>query len=99
MGVKGAPLFFKVVLPAASVGIFHGLKMSCGTAFFILIAAEMIGASNGLGWMVYNAQTNYQIPKLFATTVVISLLGLTLNYLFTKLEHKIISWKVDSPEF
>jgi NitT/TauT family transport system permease protein len=99
MGVKGTELFFKVVLPAASVGIFHGLKTSCGTAFFILIAAEMIGASNGLGWLVFNAQTNYQIPKLFATTVVISVLGLTLNYLFTRLEHKIISWKEESPEY
>lgn len=99
MGVKGAELFFKVVLPAASVGIFHGLKTSCGTAFFILIAAEMIGASSGLGWLVFNAQTNYQIPKLFATTVVISALGLTLNYLFTRLEHRLISWKEDTPEY
>lgn len=99
MGVKGAELFFKVVLPAASVGIFHGLKTSCGTAFFILIAAEMIGASTGLGWLVFNAQTNYQIPKLFATTVVISVLGLTLNYLFARLERKVISWKEDAPEY
>ncbi|MCE5284400.1 MAG: hypothetical protein LLG02_00930 [Pelosinus sp.] len=36
---------------------------------------------------------------LFATTVVISALGLTLNYLFTRLEHRIISWKEDSPEY
>lgn len=99
MGVKGAQLFFKVVLPAASVGIFHGLKTSCGTAFFILIAAEMIGASTGLGWLVFNAQTNYQIPKLFATTVVISVLGLTLNYLFARLERKVINWKEDAPEY
>jgi len=99
MGVGGKEMFFKVVLPAASPGIFHGLKTSCATAFFMLIAAEMIGASSGLGWLVFNAQNNYQIPKLFATTVTISALGLTLNYLFTKLEHKLVSWKESTPEY
>jgi len=99
MGISGKEMFFKVVLPAASPGIFHGLKTSCATAFFMLIAAEMIGASSGLGWLVFNAQSNYQIPKLFATTVTISALGLSLNYLFTKLEHKLISWKESAPEY
>jgi len=99
MGISGKEMFFKVVLPAASPGIFHGLKTSCATAFFMLIAAEMIGASSGLGWLVFNAQNNYQIPKLFATTVTISALGLSLNYLFTLLEHKVVSWKESTPEY
>ncbi len=99
MGVKAADMFFKVVLPAASPGIFHGLKTSCNTAFFMLIAAEMIGASSGLGWLVFNAQNNYQIPKLFATTVTISILGLSLNYLFSELERRVIIWKENAPEY
>ncbi|WP_094606699.1 Putative aliphatic sulfonates transport permease protein SsuC [Sporomusa silvacetica DSM 10669] len=99
MGVKAVDMFFKVVLPAASPGIFHGLKTSCNTAFFMLIAAEMIGASSGLGWLVFNAQNNYQIPKLFATTVTISALGLSLNYLFTELERRIINWKESEPDY
>lgn len=99
MGINRKEMFYKVVLPAASPGIFHGVKTSCSTAFFMLIAAEMIGASSGLGWLVFNAQNNYQIPKLFATTVTISALGLTLNYLFTKLEHKLVGWKESTPEY
>jgi NitT/TauT family transport system permease protein len=99
MGVNAVDMFFKVVLPAASPGIFHGLKTSCNTAFFMLIAAEMIGASSGLGWLVFNAQNNYQIPKLFATTVTISILGLSLNYLFSELEKRIINWQESEPEY
>ena len=99
MGVKGNKLFFKVVLPAASPGIFHGLKTSVGVAFFMLIAAEMIGASSGLGWLVWNAQTNYQISKLFAATIAISALGLSLNYLFAKLERRIINWQEETPQY
>ena len=95
-GAKITTLFFKVVLPAALPGIFHGLKMSAGTAFFMLIAAEMIGASSGLGWLVWNAQVNFQIPRLFAATVVISLLGLAINALFEVLEAKLTGWKQQS---
>ncbi len=93
MGTGLFTLFFKVILPAAAPGIFTGLKMGSGTAFFILIAAEMIGASRGLGWMVWNAQTNFQIPQLFAATVVISILGLILNRLFVLLERYLLGWR------
>jgi NitT/TauT family transport system permease protein len=99
MGVTGLTLFFKVILPAASPNIFHGLRTSCSVAFFMLIAAEMIGASSGLGWLVFNAQNNYQISKLFATTVTISVLGLTLNYLFGEVENRFLIWKEKPPEY
>lgn len=99
LGVSGRQLFFKVILPAASPNIFHGVRTSCGVAFFMLIAAEMIGASSGLGWLVLNAQINYQIPKLFAATIMISALGLLLNYLFGILEEKLLSWKENTPQF
>ena len=59
----------------------------------MLIAAEMMGASKGLGWLVWNAQVNYQIPKLYAGTVLISILGLTINGLFKLWEKRILVWK------
>jgi NitT/TauT family transport system permease protein len=93
MGTGIVTLFFKVILPAAAPGIFNGLKMGSGTAFFMLIAAEMIGASRGLGWLVWNAQTNFQIPQMFAATVVISVLGLLLQNLFVLLERLLLGWR------
>lgn len=98
MGAKRLTIFRKVVFPSSLPYIFTGIKMSSGIAFFMLIAAEMIGASRGLGWLVWNAQTNYQIPVLYAATVVISLLGLVINGLFRLLERKIVKWK-DSVSF
>lgn len=99
MGVAGRDLFFKVILPAASPNIFHGLRTACSVAFFMLIAAEMVGASSGLGWLVFNAQNNYQIPKLFATTLTIAGLGLSLNALFGILEQRLLSWKERTAEY
>jgi NitT/TauT family transport system permease protein len=93
MGIGLPTLFCKVILPAASPGIFTGLKMGSGTAFFMLIAAEMIGASSGLGWLVWNAQINFQIPKLFAATAVISVLGMILNLLLALAEKRLLGWR------
>ncbi len=97
MGIGLPTLFWKVILPAASPGIFTGLKMGSGTAFFMLIAAEMIGASSGLGWLVWNAQINFQIPKLFAATAVISVLGMILNTLLVMAEKRLLGWRVSLP--
>ncbi len=93
MGAQRPVLFLKVVLPSAMPYIFTGLKMSSGTAFFMLIAAEMIGASKGLGWLVLNAQINYMIPRLFSATVLICSLGLILNNLLKLIEKRVINWK------
>jgi NitT/TauT family transport system permease protein len=96
MGTGLVTLFFRVILPASSPGIFHGLKMGSSTAFFMLIAAEMIGASRGLGWMVWNAQINFQMPQLFAATVLISALGILLSFVVGALEARFTGWKQKS---
>jgi NitT/TauT family transport system permease protein len=93
MGANVPTLIFKVILPGASPMIFNGLKTGCGTAFFMLIAAEMVGASAGLGWLVWNAQITYQIPKLFAATVAISALGLILSGMFALVEKRTLAWR------
>lgn len=99
MGVVGSNLFFKVIFPASLPGIFHGLRTACSVAFFMLIAAEMVGASSGLGWLVFNAQNNYQIPKLFATTFTIAALGLSLNGLFGLVERRLLNWKETTADY
>lgn len=93
MGADRKTLLLKVVLPAAAPSVFTGLKIGSGTAFFMLIAAEMIGASSGLGWLVWNAQVNYQIPRLFAATVTISVLGLIINWIFIRVERRLLAWQ------
>ena len=89
-------LFYKVVLPGAAPLIFSGLRSSVGTAFLMLIAAEMIGASKGLGWLILNAQNNYNINKLYAAAITIALLGILITKLLVLLERIIITWKEDS---
>ncbi|MFL0196742.1 ABC transporter permease [Clostridium sp. WILCCON 0269] len=96
MATPKISLFYKVVLPGAAPSIFLGLRSAMSTACLMLIAAEMIGASKGLGWLILNAQTNYNINRLYAAAMVIAVLGLALIRLLALLEHSIITWKEDS---
>jgi NitT/TauT family transport system permease protein len=55
-GVGRGRLFVSVILPFAAPAIFAGLRLAAGYAFIMLVAAEMMGASSGLGWLVLSAQ-------------------------------------------
>jgi NitT/TauT family transport system permease protein len=89
-------LFWKVVLPGAAPLIFAGLKQGSGSSFFMLIAAEMIGSTAGLGFLILNSQINFQIPRLYVGVIIIAILGLLINYLIESIEKKVLHWKEES---
>ena len=69
----------RIVAPASAPFIFSGLRMSLGYSMFMLIAAEMMGASSGLGWMVMATQMNFQLDRMYAAVLVIAVLGLLMD--------------------
>jgi NitT/TauT family transport system permease protein len=93
MGAGKKTILSKVMLPAALPYIFTGLKMAVGTSFFMLLAAEMIGASRGLGWLLNNAQQNYDNKQIWGATVLVSALGIIINTLVKYSERRVITWK------
>lgn len=96
MGTTKFSLFWKIVLPGAAPAIFGGLKQGAGISFFMLIAAEMIGATAGLGWLVLNSQVNFQIKRLYVAVVCIALFGLLITRLIGLLERLVINWREDN---
>ena len=73
--------FLKIVLPASESSIWRALRLSGCHAFIILIAAEMMGASSGLGWMIQSYQENYAVRDIYAIALVIMLLGWSVDLL------------------
>ncbi|MFB7715972.1 ABC transporter permease [Nocardia sp. NPDC056100] len=96
LGFSPIPLFAKVVLPAAVPAIFTGIRMAASASILVLIAAEMVGARAGLGYLITAAQQNFQIPAMYAGIVTISLLGLAFNGLLVALERRLSRWRVQS---
>ncbi|ACM20842.1 ABC transporter, membrane protein [Geotalea daltonii FRC-32] len=93
MGSGRLLLFFKVLLPGALPSIFTGIRLGATVAFLMLIAAEMIGASTGLGWLIHNSNVNFIMPRLYLGAVLVALLGMALNYGLHWLELRVVRWK------
>lgn len=93
MGTSPLGIFARVILPGTLPSIFTGIRLGGTSAILLLIAAEMVGASAGLGFLVFDLQIRYAIPKMFAVVISFSLLGLILNYVLVYLEGRFTRWK------
>ncbi|MDR1658104.1 MAG: ABC transporter permease [Deltaproteobacteria bacterium] len=93
MGASRATIFRKVVIPASLPSLLVGLRMGATTAFLFLIAAEMLAANAGLGWLVHNSAMNNYIPRIYVGVVTIALMGLLLSFLIDRLEAVVLGYK------
>lgn len=93
MNLNDFQLFKKVILPASVPTIFTGIRMAGTGAILVLIAAEMVGAKEGLGYLITFTQYNFQIPEMYAGIVVIALLGVIINQGLISIERKLSKWK------
>ena len=93
LGLSPVTTFRKVVFPAALPTIFTGIRIAGAAAILVLIAAEMIGATAGLGYYITYAQNNYLIPQMYAAILTTSVLGLCINYGLVALERRLSRWR------
>ncbi|WP_425859881.1 ABC transporter permease [Arthrobacter sp. TWP1-1] len=93
LGLRSPALFWKVILPSAVPTIFTGIRMAGTSAILVLIAAEMVGAKAGLGYLITNAQNSFLIPQMYAGILTVSLLGLLVNVLLVAAERHFSQWR------
>ena len=86
-------LIRKVMLPSALPMIFAGLKLGAGTSLLLLVAAEMIAANAGIGFLVLHAQNIMETTKLMVGIVLLSVLGVASHWLLVRLERVAIPWR------
>jgi len=96
LGLSPVAMFAKVAFPAAVPTIFTGIRISGSAAILVLIAAEMIGANAGIGFLINYAQNNFLIPKMYAGILATSVLGLAINYALVGVERRFSRWRETS---
>ena len=97
MGASPFALFIKVLLPGAFPSIFTGIRLSATQAIVILVAAEMIGANSGLGFLIFESQVKVEIPTMYAAILTIAILGLIVNYSLLFIGKRITKWQEGIP--
>jgi ABC-type nitrate/sulfonate/bicarbonate transport system permease component len=92
-GVPFDAIIRKVVLPGALPGILAGFRISLSIALILVVAAEMIGAQEGIGAFVLSAGNLMQTDQLMAGVATLSLLGLAFGLLLSVLERWLLRWR------
>lgn len=92
-GLSGRRLIVEVVLPLALPQIFTGLRFALGIAVLVLIAAEQINASAGLGYLLSSAQLYQQVDVILICIAVYAVLGLGTDLAVRTLERIFLPWR------
>jgi len=82
----------RVVLPAALPRIFAGARTALSIAIILMVVSELVGAANGVGHTVQLAQRGFNIPEMWAGTVLLGLVGFAFNALFVAVERRVLRW-------
>lgn len=81
-----------IQIPSAAPQIFAGMRTAISLAFIMMIVAEMVGATNGIGHQIVQAQQSFRSAEMWAGMVLLALLGAGINGLFTLAERRILRW-------
>lgn len=83
----------RVILPSAAPKIFAGLRLALAVALILMIVSEFEGSTDGIGKEMSVAQTDLDVPTMWAITVLLGLLGVVLNAAFRLAERRVLVWQ------
>ena len=83
---------FHVSLPSMAIDVLNGVRTAIGLGWFCVVAAEMVGASSGLGYMTHISGLNLNFETLFAYMIAIGLVGLAIDRAYIWCVHRMVHW-------
>jgi 1,4-dihydroxy-2-naphthoate polyprenyltransferase len=97
-GAKRSDLFWTVALPGSLPGIMASIKLGMGFALTLIVGVEFVGASEGIGQLIWTSYEIYAIDQMLAALVVVALLGWLVTVLLDELEYALVPWASSSAE-
>ncbi|WP_371859601.1 ABC transporter permease [Tenuibacillus multivorans] len=92
-GANPTDFFLKIALPGAMPVMMEGIQMGQAIALLTIVAAEMIGANSGIGYVIWMNYKAFLIPEMFVGLILISFFGYLFSLLLRGLQSKLIPWK------
>jgi len=93
LGASRWQVFRYVIFPSCLPDIFTGMRVSIGFTYTTLVAAEMVAATSGIGWMVLDASKFLRSDVIFMGNIVMGLTGIGLDRLIRTAEGRVVPWK------
>jgi ABC-type nitrate/sulfonate/bicarbonate transport system permease component len=93
LGANDYQIFRYVTIPSTLPDVFTGMRVGIGAAWTCLVAAELIAATSGLGWMIQSAGQFLQTPYIIVGILVIGVIGYAMDLLVRGAERVVVPWK------
>jgi NitT/TauT family transport system permease protein len=85
--------FCTIALPGALPFILTGVNLAVGMALMLIVVAEMLGATSGLGYMIWNAWQTFSVETMYVGLVVISALGFVFSLVLKEVSALLVPWR------
>lgn len=82
MGASRIQSFLHVTVPSTVPYVITGMRISMGRSFTTIVAAEMLGASSGIGFMIFSAREYMRMDTVLVGIVMLGVLGLAVDLCF-----------------
>lgn len=92
LGATPTEIITKIVVPGSLPHVFTGIRIAWGIALIVIIASEMIGATEGLGYMVLQAQQTFRVERVFSGIVIIGVIGFATDRGLRALRRCLLPW-------
>ena len=93
MVVPRIKYILQIVIPYAAPNIFTGLRVGLGQSWMCVVAAELVAASSGLGYMIMFARQFGQTDVVIVGMLMIGIIGKVMDSILMAIEKSVIRWK------
>lgn len=97
LGASANQAFWWVEVPGALPSFFSGARVAVTFSVFGAVVGEWVGSTQGLGYLIVRASSQFQTALLFASILLLSLMGIALFALLRLVEKHAVVWQEDAP--
>ncbi|MDE2572175.1 MAG: ABC transporter permease [bacterium] len=92
LGADKWQVFLHVIFPATLPYVFTGIRIALAFTYTTLVAAELVAATSGIGWMVLDASRFLRSDIIFMGIIIMGVTGMVLDYIVVLLQHRFVPW-------
>ncbi|TQN43813.1 NitT/TauT family transport system permease protein [Blastococcus colisei] len=94
-GASKWQVFRSVAVPGAMPNIMTGIELGAGLGLILIAIAEMVGATSGLGFMIWNAWQLFSVETMYVGLLVIAIIGYLLSVVIGLVARLVMPWRAE----
>jgi ABC-type nitrate/sulfonate/bicarbonate transport system permease component len=93
LGFSTAQMFRHVILPGTLPAVVTGMRTALSLSWALVVAAELIAAPSGLGYIVTDATSFFQIPVVYCAVILLGALGFAMDRIIVAIRNRVLHWQ------